>query len=144
LKHLEKADIDRVGGWRLMYNCWASARRLRGWPKGQAFVQTKEDMPAFFVSAGCTEVISAIPMLICDDDNPTDVRKVPGAIEDDLGDMVRYGLKSYLAARTGQPDDVTAAQTYQKYQDPTARAMAMLRLKAEQDKSGHLARRRRL
>jgi hypothetical protein len=48
LKRLERADIDRVGGWRLMYNCWASARRLRNWPKDQPFLQRKEDMPAFF------------------------------------------------------------------------------------------------
>jgi hypothetical protein len=144
LKRLERADIDRVGGWRLMYNCWASARRLRNWPKDQPFLQRKEDMPAFFVSAACPEVISAIPMLICDEDNPTDVRKVPGAVEDDVADMVRYGLKSYLNARTDTPDDVVAAETYQKYQDPTARAMAMLRLNAEQEKHGRLVRRRRL
>lgn len=144
LKQLEKADIDRVGGWRLMYNCWASARRLRLWPPDQTYIQHKEDMPAFFVSAACTEVISAIPMLICDDDNPQDVKKVEGAIEDDLADMVRYGLKSYLTARSDIPDEVTAAETYQKYQDPTARAMAMLRLSAEQEKRGHLVRRRRL
>lgn len=144
LKRMERADIDRVGGWRLMYNCWASARRLRNWPKDQPFVQRKEDMPAFFVSAACSEVISAIPMLICDEDNPTDVRKVPGAIEDDVGDLVRYGLKSYLAARGDVPDEVTAAETYQKYQDPTARAMAMLKLGADQAKSSHLTRRRRL
>jgi hypothetical protein len=77
LKRLERADIDRVGGWRLMYNCWATARRLRNWPKDQPFIQSKEDQPAFFVSAACPEVISAIPMLICDEDDPTDVRKCP-------------------------------------------------------------------
>ena len=142
LKRLDRADMDRVGGWRLMYNCWASARRLRNWPKDQPFLQRPEDMPAFFVSAACPEVISAIPMLICDEDNPTDVRKVPGAVEDDVADMVRYGLKSYLGA-SRVPDQVTAAETWQKYQDPTDRAMAMLRLSAQQAKSGTLARRRR-
>jgi phage terminase large subunit len=144
LRRMERADIDRVGGWRLMYNCWASARRLRLFPPDETFTQRPEDMPAFFVSAACTEVISAIPMLICDEDNPTDVKKVPGAIEDDIADMVRYGLKSYLTARRDVPDEVTAAETYNKYQDPTARAMAMLRLQADQQKRGTLARRRRL
>jgi hypothetical protein len=142
LKRLERADIDRVGGWRLMYNCWASARRLRLWPPDEPFLQKAEDQPAFFVSAACVEVISAIPMLICDEENPLDVQKVPGAVEDDVADMVRYGLKSYLTARS-EPDDLFAAETYQKYQDATARAMAMLRLQAEQEKGGHLARRRR-
>jgi len=92
---MERADIDRVGGWRLMYNCWASARRLRNWPKDQPFLQTKEDLPALFVSAACVEAISAIPMLICDEDNPQDIKKVEGAIEDDIADCARYGLKSY-------------------------------------------------
>ena len=144
LKQLERADIDRVGGWRLMYNCWNQARRLRNWPKDQPFIQTKEDMPAFFVSAACVEVISAVPMLICDDDNPMDVRKVPGAIEDDVADMCRYGLKSYLSARRDVPEDVIAVETYRRYKDPTDRAMAMLRLQAEQSKSQRLTRRRRL
>ncbi|MDE2103194.1 MAG: phage terminase large subunit [Patescibacteria group bacterium] len=144
MQPLSRADIDRVGGWRLMYNCWASARRLRTWPGGQPFTQHPDDMPAFFVSAACAEVVSAVPMLICDEDNPQDVRKLPGAVEDDVGDMVRYGLKSYLAARTKAPDEVITAETYERYQDPTARAMAMLRLNMEQSKSGRLVRRRRL
>ena len=127
-----------------MYNCWASARRLRNWPKDQPFIQQPQDMPAFFVSAACPEVIAAVPMLMCDDENPTDVRKVPGAIEDDVADMCRYGLKSYLGARTTVPDEVTAAETYHKYQDPNERAMAMLQLSVKQAKAGHLARRRRL
>lgn len=144
LQRLSRADIDRIGGWRLMYNCWASARRLRTWPDGQPYIQQPEDQPAFFVSAACPEVMQAIPMLICEEDDPTDVRKVPGAIEDDLADMVRYGLKSYLVARAGIPDDVQAAETYRKYQDPTARAMAMLRLSVGQEKHSHLYRRRKL
>lgn len=143
LQPLQHADIDRVGGWRLLYNCWASARRLRTWPKDQPFLQHAEDMPALFVSAACAETIQAIPMLICDEDNPQDVRKIPGAIEDDIGDMVRYGLKSYLSARSDRPNDIVAAETYERYQDPTARSMAMLRLSVEQAKQDRMVRRRR-
>lgn len=144
LKPLEKADWDRVGGWRLLYNCWAMARKLRLWHNEEPFIQTAEDLPALFVSAGCVEVIQAIPMLMCDEENPTDVRKVDGAIEDDVADMVRYGMKSYLSARTTQPDEVTAVETYNRHQDPTSRAMAMLQLQANQQKANHLSRRRRL
>jgi hypothetical protein len=128
-----------------MYNCWAMARKLRTWPADQGpFIHHPDDPPVFLVSQACTDVLGAVPMLICDDDNPQDVRKVDGAVEDDVADMVRYGLKSWLSARNSVPDDVVAAETFQRYQDPTARAMAMLRLGAEQAKTSRISRRRRI
>ena len=141
MQPLQRADIDRMGGWRLLYNCWAEARKLRN-PENGVYASTS-GMPCLFISDACVELQSAIPMLICDPDNPQDVQKVAGAIEDDLGDCVRYLVKSYLSARYEQPGDVTAAETYQKYQDPTDRAMAMLVLKAAQARSQRLERRRR-
>ncbi len=138
---LSRADMDRVGGWRLLYNAWASARRLRKWPGPGPFEQSAEDAPALFVSAACPEVQSAVPMLVCSEDNPLDVEKMPGQVHDDVGDMLRYGMKSYLNAEPNAPAEVTRAQTYSKYQDPTARAMAMLRLQAEQDRGQYIRRR---
>lgn len=143
MQSLERADIDRVGGWRLLYNCWAMARKLRTWPAGQPFIHHPDDPPCLFISSACTEVIAAVPMLICDEDNPQDIRKVPGAVEDDVADMVRYGLKSWISARTDTPGDMVAAETFNRFQDPTARAMAMLRLGAEQAKGKRLFRRGR-
>ena len=145
LPYLSRADIDRVGGWRLMYNAWASARRLRKWPVERGrFTEEQSDPPAFFVSAACPEVIQAIPMLICKDEDPKDVRKLPGAVADDVADMCRYGLKSYLTADPTGPQEVLAASTYERYQDPTARAMAMLRLSARQQQGQYIRRRKKL
>ena len=143
LPRLSRADIDRVGGWRLLYNAWASARRLRKWSGQGPFEERIDDAPAFFVSAACPEVQSAVPMLICEDDNPVDVRKMNGQVSDDVADMVRYGLKSYLQADPNVPDEVVRAETYARHQDPTARAMAMLQLEAKQAEGQYIRRRGR-
>lgn len=142
LPRLSQAKTDRVGGWRLLWNCWAMARKLRNWRGREPFVQAKEDPPCFFVSSACPEVAKAVPMLICDEDNPQDVRKVPGAVEDDVADMIRYGMKSYLDAEPNQPFEITARETWEKYTDPTSRAMAMRKLAAEQSRSDVLRRKR--
>ena len=142
LQYLSRADMDRVGGWRLIYNAFASARRLRH--AVGPFAENADDVPAFFLSAACPEVVQAMPMLQCRDDDPLDVRKMPGQIGDDVGDMVRYGLKSYLRAAPKPPADEIARQTYQAYEDPTARAMAMLRLTATKRSEQYIRRRKKL
>jgi len=143
LPRFSRADIDRVGGWRLLYNGWASARRLRHWAGDVPFSEQAEDTPAFFISAACPEVADAVPLLICDEDNPLDVEKMSGQVSDDVADMIRYGLKSYLTAEPKAPDDVIRSATFSRYQDPTARAMAMLHLEAEQSKGQYIRRRGR-
>ena len=155
LPPLDRADIDRVGGWRLLYNAWASARRLRNWPGGGPFEASETDTVAFFVSAACAEVISAVPMLITDYDptgrpngNPQDVRKMAGQVHDDVADMVRYGVKSFVAAEPAAPAEVVRVETYQRYDGNTAeaktrQAMAMLQLTARQQKEQALIRRAR-
>ena len=147
---LAKADIDRVGGWRLLYNCWANARRFRHWQGPEPYVDRPEDEPILFISAGCPETIGAIPLLMCDYDpitnprgNPKDVRKMNGRMHDDIADMLRYCVKSYISANPGVPLAVTARETWEQYQDPTSRAMAMRRLEAEAQKSNVLRRRSR-
>jgi hypothetical protein len=151
ITRLQRADIDRPGGWRLLYNCFASARRLRTWTGPGPFEDRLEDPPALFIAAQCTEIQSAVPTLISDYDaitnpngNPQDVRKMAGQAGDDVADMLRYLVKSYLRAEPGIPASVTAAQTWQAYQDPTARAMAMLRMEAKQAEGQRIQRRRRL
>lgn len=150
MPRLCRADIDRVGGWRLLYNCFASARRFR-LSGGSPFEEHTEDPPALFISGACTEIQSAVPLLMSDYDpitnprgNPQDVKKVAGQVEDDVGDMLRYAIKSYLTAEPGLPKDVAMQETYQKYQDPTARAMAMLRLNEKNEKKEYIRRRRRM
>lgn len=148
MPRLSRADIDRVGGWRLLYNCFAAGRRWR--TANGRFEDRQEDVPALFISSACPEIQSAIPLLVTDYDpitnpngNVQDVRKVPGNIEDDVGDMLRYGVKSYLTAEPGVPKEVTRAETHERYQDPTARAMAMLRLESGEQKAQLIRRRRR-
>ena len=138
---LSRADIDRVGGWRLLYHAWASARRLRR--AVGIYEERAEDAPAFFISQACPETILAIPMLISKEDNPLDVQKMPGQVSDDIADMVRYGLKSYLTAEP-TPNRIILSETYERYQDPTARAMTMIRMRAEQQRGASIRRRRKL
>ena len=141
LQQLEKADIDRIGGWRLLYNCFAATRRF---VKCQGlYKQQPDEAPILFISGACVETTQAIPMLICDDDNPKDVRKIPGEASDDIADELRYGIKSFVAADPKLPDEITAERTFHSYQDPTARAMAMLRLTSEQQSAQYIRRRRR-
>jgi len=143
LQRLSHADIDRPGGWRLLWNCFAAAKKLRSWRGSTPYAQQPEDAPALFISAACPEIMQAVPMLMADEEDPNDIRKVAGDIADDVADMLRYLIKSYLSAEIKVPDDVTRAETFAKHQDPTARAMAMLRLEAEQSKRGYLRRRAR-
>lgn len=145
MPRLSRADDDRVGGWRLMYNCWSETRKFMHWNSLDPFEQS--EFPILFIGPDCSELRQAIPLLragdVNDNENPLDVIKVPGAIEDDVADGYRYGLKSFVAADPTIPAEVVAREIYQQYQDPTARAMAMLRLSAEREKGQRLFRRRR-
>jgi hypothetical protein len=145
LPRLAMADIDRMGGWRLLYNAWKASRTMRGWQARNSgpYAESAGEPPCLFVSAACPEIISAVPMLICDNKNPQDVLKMPGQVSDDVADCIRYGLKSYLSAEPKAPAEVTRMETYQAYQDPTQRAMAMLRLSAQRDSDRYIRRARR-
>jgi hypothetical protein len=144
LPRLIKADWERVGGWRLLYNCWAVARRLRSWlPEHGPFVHAPEDQPALFISANCPEIIGAVPMMMCREDDPKDIQDMPGKAESDVMDSLRYGVKSYLDAEPNQPAEITREETFAKYEEPTARAMAMLRLAAKEEQGQYIRRRRR-
>lgn len=165
MPRLNKADNDRVGGWRLLYNCFGSARRLTNWAGGSfdPFNERHENAPALFISAACTEAIAAIPMLVSDYDaitrpngDPKDVRKVAGQISDDVADMLRYGLKSYLTADATLPADEERRQIAERYlarpkpgapnaadANMTALNMRMKQLDAEQRDENFLRRRMR-
>jgi phage terminase large subunit len=75
----DRADDDRVGGWRLMYRELQS----RSW----------------FLSTDCPEAIKALPLLIHDDKHVEDVKKTE-EIYDDVADGLRYGLKTMLEPRS--------------------------------------------
>jgi phage terminase large subunit len=75
----DRADDDRVGGWRLMYRELQSRR--------------------WFLSSDCPEAIKALPLLIHDDKHVEDVKKTE-EIYDDVADGLRYGLKTMLEPRS--------------------------------------------
>ena len=140
LPRMTRADDDRQGGWRLIYNCLQQSKKLR---KSESYKQAEEEAPVFLISEACPETISAFPVLICKKDNPQDVQKVPGEASDDVADETRYALKSHLSANLATPFSVTQQETYEAYQDPTERAMRMLRLQVDRESSQHIRRRRR-
>lgn len=124
----ELADNDRIGGWRFLYSGFKQACSLRG-----AHV-TKEMAtagPMILVSANCPQIISSIPMLIRDEKNTEDVKKMP-TMADDIGDMVRYLIKSMLSPRSTAPREVRAQEVMDKYESMTSKAMAMLQFNAKE------------
>jgi hypothetical protein len=141
MARMDRADNDRAGGWELLYNCFATARALA---RSTTYTEQPGSQPALFISSACPELILGIPNLIQKDDNPKDIQKMPGQMSDDCADSLRYGVKSYLNADAAKPPDITRQQTFDTYQDPTARAMAMLRLEAAETQHTRLQRRRRV
>ena len=117
LPRLDRADIDRVGGARLLYNAFASARRLRNHDSEKLgpFEDRAEDTPALFISAECVETVKALPTRVMDDKNRMDVLKVDD-MEDNVYDAIRYGVKSFIAADPSSPVDVQRAEILQRYQ----------------------------
>lgn len=120
-------DGDRIGGWRLLWNCFQATCGIYG--------PIAEQPPTcLFISAECPQIISSIPLLIHDDKHPgrlEDVLKVPGSLADDVGDNLRYLVQSHL-----DPSNVPRAVQKQEVWDSipgttadamTARAMAMRR-----------------
>jgi phage terminase large subunit len=74
------ADDDRIGGWRLM----------------DEMLSRRPD-PDLLISEDCEQCLDAIPQLPRNKKNLEDVEKT-STKADDIGDMIRYGLKSKLAA----------------------------------------------
>ncbi len=90
----QQADDDRVGGARLMDELLSRKQRIDDDPTHDI------PLPEFMISDACEQVLWAIPRLQRNPNNPNDVLKVKkdGDPTDDIYDMVRYGLKSKLAA----------------------------------------------
>ena len=153
LPALDKADWDRVGGWRLLYNMLASARRLRNWAGGahDPFDEREENVPALFMSNACVETVQAIPMLVSAYDaitrpngDPKDVLKVAGQMYDDVADETRYAIKSYLKAEPGLPKEEQFREMRALYpqtaEGNTRFEMRMLALDSQRDSDAYLRR----
>ena len=110
--NLERADKDRIGGWRQLYNAFVRTCNARRMP-----VTEELDQPIFLISAECPELARAIPLLICDPDRPEDVLKTE-TMEDDYSDCLRYLWKSMMGAQWKAPIAVRREETYNSYIDP--------------------------
>ena len=121
---------DRIGGWRLLYNCF----QRNAWRSGvQVEREAAQSGPMLLISAACPAVISAIPLAIRDEDNLEDVLK-QDTVGDNCLDSLRYGCKSQLDAKQQAPKNVRAQLIADSIQDPTSRHLALLRFRAEEDK----------
>ena len=109
----EHADNDRIGGWSLMYNLLLETKRM-GRTGEQCWV----------IGANCPEVANALPVLMRDPDELEDVEK-KDTMADDVGDDLRYGMKSALNPRIKAPVAVRAQEVFEAAGSMTAKAMAM-------------------
>lgn len=114
----EKADQDRVGGWRLIWNCLKQTCSLLApspsWTPG---------MPMLLVSAECVELIKAMPDLISDPKDPNDIQRMT-TIQEDISDGLRYAMKSFLKPRAEAPAAVRFAEATRGMAHPQQVAMA--------------------
>ena len=96
----------------------ADKSRVDGW----VLISQLLDMDDLVITTDCPLAISAIPALIRNSpDDPEDVKKID-SIEDDIGDAIRYGIKSYL--RPGHvPQAVRDSNALDQIKDPTAKAI---------------------
>lgn len=105
------ADNDRVGGWRLLYNSFKQTCSFLSDTPTLA-----SDIPMLLVSADCPEIIAGVPLLVR---NSKDAGKLEDVLKtdtlaDDVGDCLRYGLKSMLDPRSVAPLEVRRAELFEK------------------------------
>ena len=103
----ERANNERVGGWRLVY--------------------TLLDTDGFVVLDTCRDVIESVPKLQRDEKNLEDARKEGNELFLDVDESLRYGLMSY-ASKAEVPREVEMDRRIKSIKDPTAKYMEYLRL----------------
>lgn len=114
LPHVAAADNDRVGGWNLMYQML--------------------ELDQWMIWDSCVQTIASLPMLVRDIDKLEDVKKTE-SLADDIGDGLRYGLKSYLAPRK-VPEEVLYQEKLAGMEDPVAKAFYEYRHSCQQAGDG--------
>jgi hypothetical protein len=141
LPWLEEADDGRVPGWRFLYAMMKKtadvlAGKLDPTRDDDDFEDEEKSggyslkTPLLFISGDCTDVIESIPMLVRDNKHPgrtEDVLKMPTKA-DDVGDMVRYGVKSMMNPRGQAPVEVRRAEYQEELGDVsmTSKSIALM------------------
>jgi hypothetical protein len=102
-----KADNDRKGGYGLLSNLF-KATKGKGWGVDREGKRFQYD-DAILISSECAELLKAIPVLMRDPKNLDDVLKTDlsvAKLEQDLGDMARYLVKSMLSPKKKPQEEV--------------------------------------
>jgi phage terminase large subunit len=105
----ERANNDRVGGWRLVY--------------------TLLDTEGFVVAANCKDLIDSFPQLMRDEKDLEDAAREGNELYLDVCESLRYGLMSYFNPRK-VPQAVLDDQRIKSIPDPTWKYMEHLRQQA--------------
>jgi hypothetical protein len=145
---------SRVINARIMYEGLRRTASMRS-PRPP---KDPEKTPLVFISAECPQLISAIPMLIADEDKPDDVLKLE-TVADDCFDAAKYLLAEWLSVKDQAPREVRRAEAMdnaaheaaqRRYVEPvdlraaenTARYMRMLKFDDEEHQQERRGRRR--
>ena len=96
--------------------------RMVGTKEPLALDEQREKFPLVFVSAECSKLISAIPVLLDDGENgkPEDVQKIE-QWEDDAFDACKYLLAEYASVRSQAPREVRLKETMDAAEGGTRR-----------------------
>lgn len=97
--------------------------------------------PLILFSAECPRTIAAIPALIADEDNPEDVLKIDGEV-DDVFDSLKYGTAEWAAVRTLAPVEVRRSEFVGRGPSPQDQYMRQLKFDAEESNRGRRPKRR--
>lgn len=110
----ERANNDRVGGWRLIY--------------------TLLDTEGLCVTANCRDLIDSFPQLMRDEKDLEDAAREGSDLFLDVMESCRYGLMSYFNPRP-VPREVANDLRIRAIPNNTAKMLEYLRLKSQQPAS---------
>ena len=133
MPHATPADNDRKGGWGLM-STLLKASKGKGWGMDKDGKRFQYD-DALLISSECSELLKAIPGLLRDPKDIEDVLKTDKSramIEQDCGDAVRYLLKSMLAPRKRNQEELDR-ERLSTVTDRQERSLLQYKLTMERD-----------
>lgn len=114
MPHCAQADNDRIGGWSLMYQML--------------------ELDEWMIMDTCPFTIAALPTLMRDPEKLEDVKKTD-SLSDDIGDQVRYAMKSHLRPRL-KPAEVEYQEKLESIPDMTAKVFFAYRHLQQQNEEG--------
>jgi hypothetical protein len=101
----QKADNDRKGGYGLLGSLFKAAKGM-GWGVHEGKRFQYDDV--MLISSECAETLKSVPMLLRNPKDLDDVLKTDlgsAKLEQDIGDLLRYGTKSMLNPKRKTSED---------------------------------------